>query len=463
MIATIGPVKNIVLPPINEGALFSQRQTIVFQFSASNVNQLLIDNSYLTFNMDVDVINNTAAAARTNMYALRDSAMIFSDVRVKYEGEIIYQQQNNIQAQLLKMTQFGTNYLEQNPANYVTTKTIKNGAAIGFLPSSPANVNANATYTHNKIGLQVRLKELLPIFESFQDENQSFPVNFLRSQITIELDIAQPQRAFALLVDSAYSYPRTPLTTDGLSDPGEICYAAALSNISNVQIKDPRLYLQFYEPSDDELKTLNSRHKGGNFVWHYFMPSIAMRNLGIPSATFDTGATQMFNIPFSIVTKNVDKFLIWGSEQNSPCTTIRLAARNCNVKFGINQVPFTPISDNSCTNPGQYRDQVFNVYDIIGTYYTVVNDELVASYYVPNADYDKGDLNFLIGGNYTVSDELGANSDSWNSQYTLQSMLARPYTGAQAPANPPEVQLTMAVFSRYTLYLRDGKLFTVNE
>lgn len=447
--AAAGPVKNVVLPPINEGTFYTTRNTIVFRIGAADVNQLLVDDSYLTFDFRVDV-----AAGDNFKYVLRDSGMVFSDVRVKYAGEVIYQQQYNIQAQLLKFAEFGSDYLEENPANYATSKTVLGQTAVGTFTSAAAPAQRNV------IGLQIRLNELLPIFHNVH----TFPFNFLRSWLEIELDIADPNRCFAIISGIGFGERNVAnnqqmnvykQAVDGFNAEMTLKEATGLSNFS---IEKPRLYLEYFEPSDQELNAITAKHNSGQMTWDYYMPSFGLRSQEISNIpAIDSNPTQMYNIPFSIVTKNVDKMLVWASPTNNNAVTLRVSTMNANLKYGINQSPFTPVPDNSSTNPIQYRDGVFNVFDLIGTYYHSINKELQYSFLKANVDYYKQDLSFILGANYTIDDELGANSDSWNSQYTLQAMM-----GIQAAA-PVTVMLNMAVYSRYKMFIKDGQLQTYNE
>lgn len=415
------PVKETIIVPYNNGATYTTGTIIQILFGAGDISNWLVQDSFFQFNLKITMPE--ASGQTADYWYIRSLHQIFDWVEVMYQGKQVYIQNFNQQAKFLDYIQNGGDYLDGEIYTYATSK--------------------NLAYTHMKLtngantltGCILRVGELFNLFSQALE----IPMNMLANQIQLNFHLADP-RTYLVTASADAS-------VSGLYD-----FSPVPSNLtfSNYSIDRFEFHVK------DKISMSPGLSAESTLKFDYTMPQFALR--GIESTDFPASST--LNLPFSIVTENVDSMGIYFYKNGSPTVAFRPELINVNFKYGNNTSPFSPINVDSYVSPGVYKTIIYDSFDISMAIFNTTNFDLDMSYrpLAPGtADNATGkeDCHVVLATDFVTSaDVLGSPSRAWNSQYIFQAT-------ASAKALPQSTAC-MWVKSRYMAYIRDGKLDSVN-
>lgn len=419
------PVKETIVVPYNNGATYQTGTTITLLFGAGQANTWLVQDSFIQFDYLLSLMETTATD-----YYIRDINSIFDWVEVVYQGKQITIQNFNQQMQFIKWVQKGGDYLDAQIYSNTTSKNID-------YTRLHLKSGTSATPVSNKLtGCIIRIAELFDIFAHATE----FPLNALDNQIQLNFHLADPR---------TYLVSATESDIDGLMLFSPISTSIAYDNF---RIDRFELHLK------DKVEIASSIADGSTYKLDYEMNQIALRS--IENKDFSTGGMSL-NLPFSIVTENVDSMGIYFYKSGNPCVAYRPELINVNFKYGNYNSPFSPINVDSFTNPGVYKGIINDTFDITTSYFATTNYDFNMSYpYLSYGDTttssdEKQDCHIVLATDF-VTDEgiIGAPSSTWNSQYIFQAN-----TSGQGL---PNSTACMWVKSRYMAFIRNGQFESVN-
>ena len=423
------PVKETIVVPYNNGATYTAGTTITLLFGAGQANTWLVQDSFIQFNYLLDLVETSS-----KNYYIRDINMIFDWVEVVYQGKQVTIQNFNQQMQFIKWVQKGGDYLD---AQFYSNTTSKNIDYTRLKITS--GTSSSGSSTNNKlIGCIIRVSELFDLFEHATE----IPLNLLDNQIQLNFHLAHPSTYLMTATkstdnDDLYLFKPIPASTS-------IQY-------NNFRIERFELHLK------DKVELSSEFKENSTFKINYEMNQIALRS--IEGKDFSAGMS--LNLPFSIVTENVDSMGIYFYKEGNPCIAYRPEIINANFKYGNYNSPFSPINVDSYTNPGVYKGIINDTFDITTSYFATTNYDFNMSYpYLPygsntNGVSEKEDCHIVLATDF-VTDEgiIGAPSSTWNSQYIFQA-------NASGKALDDSTAC-MWVKSRYMAFIRNGQLESVN-
>lgn len=415
------PVKETIIVPYNNGAVYSTGNTITILFGAGDAHNCLIQDSFFQFDYKITVAN----AAR-NSFSIRDLNQIFDWVEIIYQGKQVYIQNFNQQAKFIDWVRQGGNYLDTQIYSGITSKNA---------PYTRIKLTSSAGGVVNNItGCIIRLASLFDIFEKITE----LPVCLLDNQIQINLHLADP-----------YTYLIAPSSFSG----------ADVKNFSTINKKEVVITnfsidrFEFHLKDKVEISPEMNREK--TYKFDYTMNQIALR--GVRGSDFPASST--LNLPFNIVTENVSTMGIYFYKDNVPSITYRPELINVNFKYGNNTSPFSPINVDNADHPGIYKQFCDDSFDISTSYFGTTNYDYDMSYPTcqkgANIDETKSDAHIVLVTDFIPSgDLLGSASKFWNSQYIFQANASA--QGMQ------DSTACMWVESKYMAFIRDGKFDSVN-
>lgn len=427
------PLKETIVVPYNNGAVFTSGSMITILFGSGEANTLMVQDSFFQFDYEITVEGNDQGVPPANTY-IRWLPMIFDHIEVIYGGEKIWNQDFNQQAQLIDWVQKGGDYLDSMIYTGTTSKNL-----------AYTNMKLTTGATPNKLySCIIRLDEL---FKCFSGANE-IPLNELQNQIQLNLFLADPA-TYLLQASNDTTNNQLKLFSPIINSP-TIANGISISDFS----------ISRFEFHLKDKVAFADRTGDGGYSYPFTMNQIALR--GINDATFPPGSSV--NIPFSIVTNNVEKMGIYfykaavtGAAPN-PCSSFRPELINVNFKFGTNTSPFTPINVDNFVNPGVYKAIINSTFDIARAEFATNNYDFQMSYAPLAYQYTgtrKEDSHIVLAVDFTSSEDiLGSPSYVWNSQYILQANTS----GQSLPA----CQACMWVVTKYILAIEGGKLTAVN-
>lgn len=416
------PVKETIIVPYNNGAVYSTGNTITILFGAGDAHNCLIQDSFFQFDYKIKLTNTG-----NTRYSIRDLNQIFDWVEIIYQGKQVYIQNFNQQAKFIDWVRQGGNYLDTQIYSGITSRNSEYSRIV--LNSSSSGVSNNIT------GCIIRLASLFDIFEKITE----LPVCLLDNQIQINLHLADP-----------YTYLVAPLTKGNLPAKVFEVINKTVTTASDFSIDR----FEFHLKDKVEISPEMSREK--TYKFDYTMNQIALR--GVRGGDFPAGST--LNLPFNIVTENVSTMGIYFYKDNVPSITYRPELINVNFKYGNNTSPFSPINVDNFTNPGIYKQFCDDSFDISTSYFGTTNFDYDMSYPplakgLTSMSDVKQDTHIVLVTDFIPSgDLLGSASKYWNSQYIFQASAS-----AQAIQDSTAC---MWVESKYMAFIRDGKLDSVN-
>lgn len=421
------PVKETIIVPYNNGATYTSGTTITLLFGAGQANTWLVQDSFIQFNYLLTMTETTPTD-----YYIRDINMIFDWVEVVYQGKQITIQNFNQQMQFIKWVQKGGDYLDTEFYSNTTSKNLP------YTRLKITSGTSSAASTNNKlIGCIIRVSELFDLFEHVTE----FPLNALDNQIQLNFHLAHPSTYLMTATESE--------NVDGLYLFKPIAASTTIS-YDNFRIERFELHLK------DKVELASGLEEGSTYKINYEMNQIALRS--IEAADFTAGMS--LNLPFSIVTENVDSMGIYFYKNGNPCIAYRPELINVNFKYGNYNSPFSPINVDSFTNPGVYKGIINDTFDITTAFYATSNYDFNMSYpYLAlggaDSDGQKEDAHIVLATDF-VTDEgiIGAPSSTWNSQYIFQANASG--------QGLDDSTACMWVKSRYLAFIRDGQLESVN-
>lgn len=411
------PVKDTTVVPYNNGATYTTGTVIQILFGRGDVNNWLVQDSFFQFNYKITL------PAGTDPCYIRSIHQLFDWVEVVYQGQQVYIQNFNQQAKFLDYLCNGGDYLDSEIYSYITSKNLSYGRL-----KLVAGVN-------NITGCIMRVGELFNIFSQVLE----IPMSLLDNQIQLNFHLADPR---------TYLVHATPdSTVSGLYDFQPVAQTLAFSDFSLERF-------EFHIKDKIELSPAFSPDKTMKF--DYTMQQIALR--GIEASDFPANST--LNLPFSIVTENVENMGIYFYRNGYPTLAYRPELINVNFKYGNNTSPFSPINVDSYSSPGTYKTINNDTMDISTAIFNTTNFDYDMSYrYLPmgttDANVGKEDCHILLTTDFVTSgDLLGAPSKEWNSQYIFQANASG--------KGLPQCTACMWVKSKYLATISEGKLRSVN-
>ena len=422
------PVKETIIVPYNNGATYTSGTTITLLFGAGQGNTWLVQDSFIQFNYLLTMTQTTPTD-----YFIRDINMIFDWVEVVYQGKQITIQNFNQQMQFIKWVQKGGDYLDAELYSNTTSKNID------YTRLKITSGTSSAPSANNKlVGCIIRIAELFDLFEHVTE----FPLNALDNQIQLNFHLAHPSTYLMTATESAevdglYLFKPIPSTTT-------ISY-------DSFRIERFELHLK------DKVEMAEGLDSNEAFKINYEMNQVALRSVEAK----DFSAGMSLNLPFSIVTENVDSMGIYFYKEGNPCIAYRPELINVNFKYGNYNSPFSPINVDSYTNPGVYKGVTNDTFDITTAYFATSNYDFNMSY--PYLDYAsaasgdtaKEDCHVVLATDFVTDDGvIGAPSSTWNSQYIFQANASG--------QGLDDSTACMWVKSRYLAFIRNGQLESVN-
>lgn len=415
------PVKETIIVPYNNGAVYSTGNTITILFGAGDAHNCLIQDSFFQFDYKINLTSSTA-----KNFSIRDLNQIFDWVEIIYQGKQVYIQNFNQQAKFIDWVRQGGNYLDTQIYSGITSK---NAAYTRIKLTSGSSGVAN-----NITGCIIRLASLFDIFEKITE----LPVCLLDNQIQINLHLADP-----------YTYLVAPSSFSGMGLKKFSTLDKTAVTISNFSIDRFEFHLK------DKVEISPEMNREKTYKFDYTMNQIALR--GVRGSDFPASST--LNLPFNIVTENVSTMGIYFYKDNVPSVTYRPELINVNFKYGNNTSPFSPINVDNYDHSGIYKQFCDDSFDISTSYFGTTNYDYDMSY----SSYQKGtnlkdvkhDTHIVLVTDFVPSgDLLGSASKFWNSQYIFQ---------ANASTQSMEDSTAcMWVESKYMAFIRDGKFDSVN-
>lgn len=472
----IKPVESTIIAPINDGAEYKTNNYIQFMIGASQMNMWLVNNSYLSFDLNYTGVNpvggNHAAWANMCPSYIKNANNIFSSIEVLYGGDTIYSQPYNIEQNTLKQLYYGEDYLKTNFMTFTTREMVLEDKAAGHLNVGQTaylklknDAAANGALANQIIkNIMIPINQLIPFFMDMGSEG--FPVRCLKNQIEIRLYIAEPYRYLVdwdPVVGDFYNDNKF-LADNAANYTGAVAYSASLRfTNSSIKLENVRMFCQHYLPDaglagriDNE--ALNSAE---GMKWQFVRTEIAKRQVT------KIGPTN--NIPMTAATENTQSLMLYCHKNElSPGVMFRPNINALYIKFGSNQLPFQPVPHNSFDYPFEYKFLTDDVLNNIDTYHSETNHDYTASYRFINsrnaddtADITRADVKVptssfvLMAANY-VSDpnSLGASSSLWNSSYQVS------FNGRFTEDIP--LTFILGIESKWGLLLQNGKLTTIN-
>ena len=416
------PVKETIIVPYNNGAVYSTGNSIILLFGAGDAQNWLVQDSFFQFDYKIAL---TGTKANENYY-IRDLSMIFDWVEVVYQGKQVYIQNFNQQAKFIDWVRQGGPYLDYQIYSKTTSKN---------LPFTRLKVTAgNATSQSNTVtGCIIRVGDLFDIFEKVVE----FPLALLDNQIQLTFHLADP-RTYLLSAEANGS-------VNGLYN---------FKPMSSTMQVDSFSLDRFEFHLKDKVELAASFSPSKTYKFDYTMNQIALR--GITGTDFP--AASSLNIPFNIVTENVSTMGIYFYSGNSPVASIRPELINVNFKYGNNTSPFSPINVDNYNHAGIYKEFCDDSFDISTSFYGTTNFDYDMSY-LPLAagetSVGKEDSHIVLVTDFVCSgDMLGSPSRLWNSQYIFQANASG--------KSMSDCTACMWVESKYIAFVKDGKLDSVN-
>lgn len=436
------PVKETIVVPYNNGATYSSGNTITLLFGAGQANTWLVQDSFIQFNYVITLQEqpNGSTVENGHYYYIRSLPMIFDWVEVIYQGKQVYIQNFNQQASFIEWVQKGGKYLDYELYTNTTSKNISY-TRLKIL-SNASDVTSGNLKSTTLVGCIIRIADLFNCFRNVIE----MPLNLLDNQIQLNFHIADP---LTYLIRTRNSSISGLQLFEALKTTNRPSYPV----IPNASFKIDRFELHLKDKVDIEPYTGT-----GTIKYDYDMNQIALRSI----EGTDFGPGMSMNLPFSIVTENVDSMGIYFYRFDSPTIAYRPELINVNFKYGNNTSPFSPINVDSYTNPGTYKSIINDTFDISTAYFATVNYDFAMSYppinYATtdeNTENQKQDCHITLATDFvTTSSVLGAPSSEWNSQYIFQAN-----TNGKGM---PNCTACMWVKSKYMLYISNGKLDSVN-
>lgn len=432
------PVKETIIVPYNNGATYSTGNTITILFGAGQANTWLVQDSFLLFNYRI-ALTNATGKTHQNVY-IRTLNQIFDWVEVIYQGKQVYIQNFNQQASFIDWLKKGGKYLDYELFSNTTSKNL----SYTRLKMGVATAGASTPTESLLIGCLIRVADLFNCFQNVIE----MPLNLLDNQIQLNFHIADPR---SYLVSATANNNDTDLYNFGN------VYDDILVATNSFRIERFELHLK------DKVEIMPYSGEG-TIKYDYDMNQIALRSI----QGSDFGPGMSLNLPFSIVTENVDSMGIYFYPNNAPIVALRPELINVNFKYGNNTSPFSPINVDNYTNPATYKQIINDTWDISTAFFATTNYDFAMSYpYLtyaqgstngtPNATRSVGkeDCHIVLATDFvTTSSIMGAPSSEWNSQYIFQAN-----TNGQGM---PDCTACMWVKSKYMLFIRGGQLDSVN-
>lgn len=424
------PVKETIIVPYNNGAVYSTGNIITLLFGAGDAQNCLVQDSFFQFDYKITLQANASStgAAPTDFF-IRDLNMIFDWVEVIYQGKQVYIQNFNQQAKFIDWVRQGGPYLD---SQIYTTTTSKN------ILYTRMHLKSNKSSPMQNIitGCIIRMSSLFDLFEKIAE----LPLALLDNQIQLNFHLADP---------ASYLMSATSLTTNDYVFKPIVVAGNESITISNFSIDR----FEFHLKDKVELTPNMSREK--TYKFDYSMNQIALR--GITGTDFPSGAS--LNLPFNIVTENVSTMGIYFYSDGCPVLSIRPELINVNFKYGNNTSPFSPINVDNYERVGIYKEFCDNSLDISTSFFGTTNFDYDMSYKYMNPGSDlsneKQDAHIVLVTDFVPSGEiLGSASRLWNSQYIFQANASRKAL--------PDCVACMWVETKYMAYIRDGKFDSVN-
>ncbi len=488
----IKPVESTIISPINDGADYKTNNYVQFMIGAAQMNMWLVNNSYLSFDLNYTSITNPYGAAKTTLCPtyIKNANNIFSSIEVLYGGDTIYSQPYNIEQNTLKQLYLGENYMKTNYMTYTTREMVLQdmydmvitGAAAGHVyPVTNRLYSGQTTYLKfrndaadgAKLGgadhqiiknIMIPVNQLIPFFMDMGSEG--FPVRCLKNQIEIRLYIAEPYR-YLVDWDPYIKDFSDRLMVDNAADAdGANIVAVNMKTrypTDSIKLENVRMFCQHYLPDAGLAGRIDNEclNSAEGKQWPFVRTEIAKRQV--------TGINTTNNIPMTAATENTQSLMLYCHKNDiSPGIMFRPNINSLYIKFGSNQLPFQPVPNNSFDYPFEYRFLTDDVLNNIDTYNSETNHDYNASYRYINSRNaaDTADITYddvkvptssfvLMAANY-VSDpnSLGASSSLWNSAYQVS------FNGRFTKT----IGLTfiLGVESKWGLLLQNGKLTTIN-
>ncbi len=452
-------VQNVQIAPVNNASAgYTPSQYINFRVGKGQMSQWLTNSSYMTFDIAIPAITLAGNTAANGVSAyIRDANMIFNQVEVLYAGNKIYSNVFNCETNMIKYLKYGDSYLDSNFNTFTTKKMISEGTAHLTTPAGAGTIAA--TTIANVI---IPINQLCPLFEDISSDG--FALGSLTEQLEFRFYVANPSQFLSFYGNDISSAASTTNITPASSSGDFVTYwtnnAAAHTAITyptTCTISNPQLNCYYFIPNDDFANYIQSVNGPGGkgTIYRYALWQLNTRN-------HTMAANTNSNLPFSVVTENTKALLVYmHTTGRTPSVTTRPSMSNVYTMFGNNLVPKQPLSGNTYTNPGQYKFIVDDVYDMLDTYYSTTNSELTRSY-TYGAETTASAFNnssgfVLVAGNYVNDvDELGSNSNAWNSQYQLLFT-----SGTTMPSNTAQT-IVFGVKSEYGLIIKDNSVQTYN-
>lgn len=424
------PVKETIVVPYNNGATYTSGNTITLLFGAGQANTWLVQDSFIQFNYVITLQETTPKE-----YYIRSLPMIFDWVEVIYQGKQVYIQNFNQQASFIEWVQKGGKYLDYELYTNTTSKNIDYTRL-----KLTSTTTATSADSQTLVGCIIRIADLFNCFRNVIE----MPLNLLDNQIQLNFHIANP---LTYLITATESREVTGMYLFNALQPGEY------PTIPSASFRIERFELHLKDKVEIEPYS-----GAGTIKYDYEMPQIALRSI----EGSDFGPGMSMNLPFSIVTENVDSMGIYFYRFDSPTIAYRPELINVNFKYGNNTSPFSPINVDSYTNPGTYKSIINDTFDISTAYFATTNFDFNMSYpYLgygttdAAAESQKQDCHITLATDFvTTSSILGAPSAEWNSQYIFQAN-----TNGKGM---PNCTACMWVKSKYMMYISNGRLDSVN-
>ena len=436
------PVESIDKVPIDSATEYYADQKITFIFSANDMYMWLINDSYLSFDLNItrSAYSITCAEAKVantpiSSSYIRNACNIFRFIRVKYGGSVIeYNPYHQIET-FLRQLDFGESYLLSNFNTFTTSQTIKENLAHLEISNGKYSANTAAATARNVASETMNIKNiiipaniLLPIFSDITAKG--FPLGTLNNTLEIELFVATPE---------SYLIDYSPKIND-FSDSLWACSAATVSlknydtsaekatafgsiatryPTNSIKLQNLNFHCKYYIPNENERAIIVDKANNSGFKYRYFDFEINPKSFGnIQSRNI---------IPFTIHTDNTKAIISYCYKKNmSPMLMYRPYINNVYLHMNGNDIPKQPISGNTYEYPSEYKFLIDDVFNNLDTYYSDTNNDLNKCYQFEestkyNSTQEKPSSTFLIlGCNFTTDPEdLGASSTRWQDTYQL--------------------------------------------
>ena len=472
----IKPIESTRISPLNDGTIYQANKEIVFKLGAG-LNMLLVNKSYLTFNLKcasktfTDALSaaGTAGDAISNFCPsyIRNAANVFKTVEMSYGGDVSYTTRtHNIEINTINQTKYGDNYLDANWASYTTTNMVKDGTA--YLKLENASKNGGGTKQKDILreeqiiyNIQIPLNQILPIFMDLGSEG--FPMRSLNQQIEVRLLIADPYQ-YIIDWDNTRKDFVTNLKKVNSTDTSKPSWNTDNSisqrfEPSDITLEDVCIYANYYTPEASEAAIIDEKCRNGEYKLKYNTWVLDERQVD------SIKPTQ--TIPASVVTTNTKSILVYCFKKHtSPSVTYKPNIDNFQLRLGTFTSPLQPITDSTMVTPHEYKFQVDDVFDNIDTYFTSTNSDYNRCYLYEGSKKGAADtvgtnlekpssLFYIFGMNYTSDPtDLGSDSSAWNSQYQMQ------FKGVTDDAGGAGLQFVIAVNTECGLMIKENNLKT---